>query len=469
MLQIFKKWGDATEKGVSIAPQQRYRKIRVVDSNEMAVYEDREAYIPYRLSDLVELCVSDSSFDESQAEKFREFCNLLAAYYHFQFHRYTRTILDNYAPFDPDRTTVAIRDLTASDLAQMEERVVSSFRHILERANYIELSRELLEEAFEDRSLIDLKTNVDFQDFDRFLCYYRGDVFQTIDVKKWMFFTRKLKLDILERVAVFIKYKGKEYFRRKKIDPDSLEFEPGKTYVYLYKNVPKPDLEFLFPNVKTSMTLKDRLLFVVPAIGAAVPVMLKVLPQLLLVIGVVLFLTVGSHEIGALRADEDDVENLTPVLLAVLSLLIALGGFAFKQYSTYQGKKIKFQKHVTETLFFRNIASNSSVFTLLINAAEEEECKEILLVYYHLLQSSEPLTPSQLDDRIETWMEENFKTAIDFDINGPLKNLEAIRGGPDNSPLMQYDERGRCQPLPLETAKAVIDEIWDNAFQFCRD
>ncbi|MGC9504320.1 TMEM143 family protein [Baaleninema sp.] len=432
----------------------------------MAVYEDREAYIPYRLSDLVELCVSDSSFDESQAEKFREFANLLAAYYHFQFHSYARTILDNYAPFDPDRTTREIQQPTAADLERMEEQVVSSFRNVLERANFMELSRELLEEAFEDRSLIDLKTNVDFEDFDQFLCFYRGDVYQTVQIKKWIFWTREMQLDILERVAVLIKYKGKEYFRRKEIDPDRLEFEPGKTYVYLYKNVPKPDIEFLFPNVKTSMTLKDRLLFIVPAIGAAIPVFIKVLPQLLLVISVVLFLTVGLPDIGLFQADEDDVENLTPVLLAVLSLLVALGGFAFKQYSTYQGKKIKFQKHVTETLFFRNIASNSSVFTMLINAAEEEECKEILLVYYHLLQSPQPLTPSELDDRIEQWMEDKFNTTIDFDINGPLKNLEEIRGGRGNLPLMQYDEKGRCQPLSIKQAKAVIDDIWDNAFQF---
>ena len=40
------------------------------------------------------------------------------------------------------------------------------------------------------------------------------------------------------------------------------------------------------------------------------------------------------------------------------------------------------------------------------DAAEEEETKEIILVYYHLLTSPDPLTPAQLDDRIERWMEE---------------------------------------------------------------
>ena len=165
-------------------------------------------------------------------------------------------------------------------------------------------------------------------------------------------------------------------------------------------------------------------------------------------------------------------------MIASLSLLVTLGGFAFKQYNSYKNKQIKFQKKVTETLFFRNLAINVGVFESLIDAAEEEECKEIILVYYHLLTNQEAMTPAQLDHAIEEWMAQKFNTTIDFDINGPLGNLQTIRGkivqeGEKEEeitevPLLSYDEQGCCQVLSLDQAKTVIDYVWDNAFLFAK-
>ncbi|NJL57840.1 DUF3754 domain-containing protein, partial [bacterium] len=239
--------------------------------------------------------------------------------------------------------------------------------------------------------------------------YYRGDDVQTLKTRRW-FRDKEIQIDILKQVFLFLQFKDTAYFKRKNVDVSTLKFMPGKAYAYYYQNVPKPDLEFLFPNIKASMTWKDRLLLGVPAVGAAIPLFLKVLPQILLIIGVIAFLVLGRPlEIAALYADAESVKNLAPVLLATLSLFAALGGFAFQQYAKYQNKKIKFQKDVTDTLFFRNIASNASAFSTLIDFAEEEETKEILLVYYHLLTSDRPLTPEELDDRIEIWMDEKLK------------------------------------------------------------
>ena len=116
------------------------------------------------------------------------------------------------------------------------------------------------------------------------------------------------------------------------------------------------------------------------------------------------------------------------------------------------------------------------MFQCLVDDAEEEECKEIILVYYHLLTSNTSLTPEQLDSKIETWMEQNFDTKIDFDINGPLNNLTQIKGKilsdgkneeqiPEIS-LLTYDENGCCQVLSIDNAKKLIDYIWDNMFLY---
>jgi hypothetical protein len=417
----------------------------------MASYEEREAFIPYRRTDIIELCIEDGKLSPTEEQKFRNFCTILSAYYHFQLHQDLEVFKDNYAPFNPDADTKSRVEHTSSEKVKMEAQVVSSFKTILERANYRPISKANLEEAFEENSLIELKTDVDFDDFEQMVCFCRGNSKKTIQVKK-LFKKVDLEVDTYERVALLIKCKPREYFEAKKADINKLNFTPGKMYVYLYKNIPKYDLEFIFPNIKVSMTLKDRLIFGVPAVGAAIPILLKIIPQLLLIAGVIIFLVFGpsfAQELG-LIPNEEDVNNMTRILVAALSMVIALGGFAVKQYNNYKNKQLKFQKDVTETLFFKNMSTNFGVFQSLIDAAEEEECKEIILVYYHLLSSNLPLTPEQLDDRIEQWMEEKFDTKIDFDIQGPLNNLGEIRGklikhGVDEAtvtevPLLTYDE-----------------------------
>lgn len=443
----------------------------------MAVYSDREAFIPYRRCDLIDLCIADGRLPAADVQKFRNFCSLLSAYYHFQFHSNLETLKDNFAPFDPDADTKSLIELTPEQRADKQAKLVADFKTILERANYVPLSKASLQRAFKQKSLISLHTSVDFNDFAQMVCYYRGDIYKLISVKK---FFRKVEktVNVFERVVLLIKFREKAYFVNKKIKIDSLKFTPGKMYVYFYKNIPKFDIEFLFPNVQTSMTWKDRLLFGIPAIGAAIPLLLKVLPQLLLVIGVILFITVGPSNLGQLKPSEEEVRNIMPVLVAMLSLVVTLGGFAFKQYTSYKSKQLEFQKNVTETLFFGNLASNASVFGALIDAAEEEECKEIILVYYHLLTSNGYLTSEQLDNRIEAWMDDKFGTRIDFDINGPLRNLEAIRGkivrdGEEEAsasevPLLTRDYRGNCHVLPLDDALAALDYVWDNAFLYKR-
>ncbi len=116
------------------------------------------------------------------------------------------------------------------------------------------------------------------------------------------------------------------------------------------------------------------------------------------------------------------------------------------------------------------------MFQALVDIAEEEECKEIILVYYHILTSQEKLTPEMLDKKIEKWMTEKLGIYIDFDINGPLNNLAKLRGKivyEDNNedeikevPLLSYDQQGNINILSLQDSKMILDYVWDNAFQY---
>ena len=440
----------------------------------MAVYQNREAFIPFSRQALISLCLSDNLLSAIEVRQFKEFCQILGAYYHFKFHSYLENIKLNYTPFNPDGSTLLAQSAYDLDSKKaITASLIADITTVLEKANYFPLSEGVLKRALADDSLFDLKTEVDFNDFEEMLCYCQGDTHKKIKVKKfWR--TKERKIDIFSRVVLLIKFKEEQHFQGKPTQKTQLNFKPGHIYLYLYKNLSKLDLEFIFPNVEMSMNWKDRLLFGIPAVGAGISLVVRILPQLLLIIGVFFYVILGEIPNSVIPVEEEEVRNVTPLLVTTFSLLATLGGFAFKQYTSYKNKQIKFQKNITETLFFRNMANNVGVFQYLIDAAEEEECKEIILVYYHLLISKTPLTSEQLDDRIENWMLEKTNKTIDFDIDNTIQCLESIRGeinlDSDNSEvvstLLQKDEHNYLQVLPLEQALKVIDYVWDNAFKY---
>ena len=151
----------------------------------MAVYQDREAFIPYTREALIELCLSDNLLSATEVEQFREFCQILAAYYHFRFHSYLENIKSNYTPFNPDQSAIANSVYDSQDKAAMTNSLLNNFTTVLEKANYYPLSQGVLRRTLTDDSLFDLKTEVDFNDFDRMLCYCQGDTHKTIKVKKF--------------------------------------------------------------------------------------------------------------------------------------------------------------------------------------------------------------------------------------------------------------------------------------------
>ena len=437
---------------------------------EITDQQNREAFIPYLRDDLIEMCLKEGLLSESQNKSFKDFCKILTAHLHFEFLKYGEAVKKNYGPFDPDRDTIQVE--TDIDLDEREQKLTELFRSTAERANYFEIDKEQIEECFDKVTLIDLQTTVDLDDFDRVLCFARGDIDKTTTVKT-LFKTKEVDVDVLQRVLLLFKFKDEEYFKsskeKQKVRKES-SFEPGMIYAYFYKDVPKYDLELLFPNVKIGMNFKQKLFFAVPAIGGSIAMLLKVIPQLLILIGVILFLIGGPAWLAKIGVTEDAVSNFMPVMVAIMGVTIALGGIAFKQWGSYRKKRIQLLKDVSEQLFFRNLATNRSVFHRVIDSAEEEETKEMLLVFFHLISSpDEKLTRESLDGKIEQWMLKRFGTAIDFDIDGPLGSLTKLRGPARDgteSALVTIAEDGIIEAVPLEDAKHIIDHLWDEAFHY---
>lgn len=429
----------------------------------------REHYIPFNRAELIDLCLADDTLDNTQAAGFRRFCEILAAFKHHEFHKKLEHLKELFRPVNPDNPHGASDALDAETCRAATTRLREEFESLLERANFERVDDSALIEAFTKHALIQLRTRVALDDFEEMRIYARGCSQVTVPVKE-RFRTKTLTFDNYNRVAVLLQFKDKAHFESKKRQRP-VNFEPGKTYLFLYKNIPRFDLEVLLPNLETRMNLLDMVLFGVPAAAVAVSVLLRVLPNLLLIFGVLMLFTFGPGIARNFGVDETTTADVLKLWAAISSICIGLGGYAFRQWSNYRSKQIRFQKQITETLFFKNIASNMSVFFSLIDAAEEEECKEMILVYYHLLTHEHPLSPSELDRRIELWFQEKHGIRINFDIEHTVMILEqvctcfdepAVEGGC----LLRRDGLGRCVPLPLDEANRLLDKLWDCFFPY---
>jgi hypothetical protein len=256
-------------------------------------------------------------------------------------------------------------------------------------------------------------------------------------------------MTVFDRVVLLLRYRDAEHFRRQGRDPAKLAFRPGRLYVQLFRDIPRADLEFLFPNVRAGLNLRQKLFLMIPAVGAGIPVLVKValtLGTLLAALAIVLGLE-ESHDPKRLAG-----------AVAGLTALAGLGGYLFKQWSKYRSTLTRYLKGITEQLYFKNIDSNAGVFRTVVDEAEEEEVKEAILAYAHL-RSGGPASEEELDTRIEAWFETRLSTRLDFEVDDALGKLRRLG-------LVEEEDGGRLAAIPPREALRKVDGKWDGIFDF---
>ena len=103
----------------------------------------REHYIPLRKTDLVRALADDARLVAEDRRQFLQLCQLLEATFHHEYHARLDDLKDTYAPFDPDADTVR-RELSAADRERSADALFDKFVELLQRANYVRLTREQL-------------------------------------------------------------------------------------------------------------------------------------------------------------------------------------------------------------------------------------------------------------------------------------------------------------------------------------
>ncbi|MEM7293948.1 MAG: TMEM143 family protein [Pseudomonadota bacterium] len=413
----------------------------------MTPTEPVQRFIPYRKTDIVEMCCTEGAFSEVQVSQFRDVCTMLSSIFHFRFHHSLETLKNCYAPMNPDADTKFVYAVTEHEKVHREETLIQELKNLLDRANFESIEKEDLRQALSEESLFQIRLHVDFDDFEKFLFFRRGATVREETLVKWFGLIKKpITFLNYDRVVIYVKFKEQRYFDEK--DETDLLFTPGSTIVKLFQNIPRSDLEMLFPNSEVRMKTIDKLMIGVPAAIGGIIMLATKLGATLVLVGALIAFWIGIR-------NEPVVLDQT-ALLALVAGAGTLGAYLWKQFSNFKNRKIRFMKTLADNLYFKNLDNNTGVFHRLVDAAEEEEFKETVLAYYFLLRENTPQTRETLDRNIQNWFLKEHGHSLDFEVGDAIAKL-------DDLGLLISDENG-LSVVSLENAKQILHKRWDDFF-----
>jgi Protein of unknown function (DUF3754) len=404
----------------------------------MAEYKDREHFLPIRKADLIDLLCrskavgSGKLLTATEQDEFRRFCTILAAYYHFEFLQRLDALKDSYAPFDPDRDTKVLVEPGADERAKRLDALMRDLDELLVRGNFRKLTHEQIEAATNEISPWGINLDVDFGAFDRLEIYVRGEIPGTRTLRKWYkpWVTEQVPVRVYQRLALVIKQR-----RHKRL---SKYADTKNIMLKIFKDIPKVDLEMLIPGGRPKMPRFDR-----GKLGASFA-------------SAVGF--IGWKIWNDFASIAESFMHRNPLALyGPVSLVL---GYGYKQYAGYQWTKQQYSVRLTESLYYQNLDSNAGVLDRLLDEAEEQDCREAFLAYFHLWRDAPPegWTPSQLDDYVEMELERIAQVKFDFEIDDALGKLERLQ--------LVTKSGAAYRAVPIDEAMRRVDEIWDNIFPY---
>ena len=393
-------------------------------------------HIPLSKEEILSQFISElADSDKSDGKKF---FMLIKNQIHLDFHQILEELDQSYKPLNPNiPNKTASTELNSSTFTE-------HLKYALTKANYKALEQTELNDALAAESLFKIRLYVDFNDYQQTVLFTRGETIRKEEVALFgRFFKRKIEFNNYDSVVMFL------HLKNEIVDATLQEScIPGSVVLKMFHNVPKADLEMLFPNTKIRMRLKDKLMIGIPALISGIILAVTKLGASFIILGALIGFWLGF-------SDEPVTLNKTS-LVVVLAGLGTIAGYLWKQFSGFNKKKLQFVQKLIENLYFKNLDNNEGVYYRLVNEAEKEEVKEVLLAYFYLLQSTKPLSTKELDTNLEQWVENTWGCNIDFDVDDAMEKLQRLN--------LVIQENTQFTAVKLADAIQQLDHRWDNYF-----
>ena len=333
---------------------------------------------------------------------------MIANHFHMEFRSRLEHVKSVYEPFDPDLDMQVVARPAGFDEAAQRRELARSFEQLLLTANYQELPRDQIVACTEFQVNRNITVQASFDDYADLRVFCRSVRHETRSYRPWYMPWRSKDetVHVFARLALLVRVVNRQ---------------PESVFLKLFKNVVAEDMEMLLPYVRIRMKLFDQL-----KIGA-------------LVVGGV---TTASWQFWTAAI-------LSPWVL--LTVGCGFVGACVKGVTNFVASKTRYIHRLTTNLYFQNLANNSSMLTHVIDSAESEECKELLLAYFLLyVERDRDFTQEQLDRRAEQWLATEFGVTVDFDISSAVQKLV------DKQLIIQ-----QRRPVPASTTNDLVLKVYD--------
>jgi Protein of unknown function (DUF3754) len=319
---------------------------------------------------------------------------------------------------------------------------------LLEQGNYTRVDPANVHFILTKESAYGLDLQVDLDAFEEILIFYRGATTVTEyrrDVRRAFMTWKEVHLPVFQRMFLLFKLKPfdvrvREVMAERKIDQKEAErivrrlrgllpatVTSDFVYIKLFKNMPRSDVEMIFPNTKVRFRLFDKLKFGVTAGGG---------------LGMGVFGTVSKIAVAT-----------NPYTL--VAAIAGLGGIALRQATNFLNQRTRYMVVLAQNLYFHAMADNRGVMSLLADRAAEEDLKEEMLLYSVIAKDRVNIANlARVDEGIEQHLKDNFGIDVDFDVEDALVRLK--RDG-----IVTELADGTLETLPPREAALHIDKLWD--------
>jgi len=310
-----------------------------------------------------------------------------------------------YDPLNPDKETLTLQKTSKKERLDNEFWLLEKLSNVLDKAHFYELPVEDVHEALKEHDAGDgVLVSVNPKKYDVLRVWVVGKEFEPSDTGTWYsriaagitrWFKQPIKTERYKRVVIAIRAK-----------------KQTKLMLKSFKDIRCANLEHLLPEGKIRMTQFDqRILAGTLAVGAT---------------GVVIKL----------------VSFLADYKISWMYIAISVAGVvALRAWNMYKNKRNSYLVRLSQTLYFKSIANNRALLTLLADRAEDEVFKVTLLAYSFLQASSnlqplsggihgtgshksEGMTVSELKHSVEDWMSTKFQVTLKYDPTEAIKQLE---------------------------------------------
>ncbi len=443
MLQrVMPKWSTARSAAAAAGPELAVH-LPVSDA-----YQRRDRYIPVSRRAILETLSSPDLWPGFDPATVRTCFRYLAHWRHLNYADQAVELIEAYQPFNPDRdiAPTALVDGAGGDAGK--RAFIGSVRGMLERANYDEIPRDKLQALVDEENPYGLDLDVNLAEFSEIVLYVRGEASEMVQpgMAARLRGKKPVEISVFQRVFLLLCLKPEDerikeimtaervsdakarkiLAKNRKALPNNVDH--SHIYIKMFKDMPRPDLEVIFPNTRIKLRSQDKVTIGASAGGG---------------IGMGVISTVTKVVAAA----------MTPIGAALA--ILGLAGAASQQVASVVQKRTRYMLKVTRNLYFHNISSNQGALALLTERAEEEDIKEELLLYALLAKTSvrrDELGHAQA--AIEEFLTQQFNVHVVFDTEDALRRLVAAG-------LVVEHADGALMAMSPATASKHIDDMWD--------